>query len=112
MRKLQIEDVEMILSAKQKEIESTEESRPSFARVASRDRRPIVPRGADLFVEDGTTVQRCVRRFEEGGFDAPLEGKVFSGGAAPANPWDIPRSQSRRSSLLSRETPGDIGSHL
>ena len=77
MRKLQIEDTEIMRIAIQQEIGRSEESRYDHRLhglllvTAGQSCREV----ADLFGEDGTTVQRWVRRFEDGGLDALREGE-------------------------------------
>jgi transposase len=77
MRKLQIEDAEVMRIAIQQEIARSEESRYDHRLhglllvTGGQSCRQV----ADLFGEDGTTVQRWVRRFEEGGLDALREGE-------------------------------------
>src|SRR5437879_11110021 len=70
MRKLQIEDAEVMRIAIQQEIGRSEESRYDHRLhglllvTAGQSCRQV----AELFGEDGTTVQRWVRRFELGGW--------------------------------------------
>jgi len=77
MRKLQIEDAEVMRIAIQQEIARSEESRYDHRLhglllvSGGQSCRQV----ADLFGEDGTTVQRWVRRFEQGGLDALREGE-------------------------------------
>jgi len=77
MRKLQIEDAEVMRIAIQQEIERSEESRYDHRLhglllvTAGQSCREV----AALFGENGTTVQRWVNRFEEGGLDALREGE-------------------------------------
>src|SRR5258706_13296384 len=77
MRKLQIEDAEIMRIAIQQEIGRSEESRYDHRLhglllvIAGQSCRQV----ADLFGEDGTTVQRWVRRFEEAGLMGLREGK-------------------------------------
>lgn len=69
VRKLQIEDAEVMRIALQQEIGRSEESRYDHRLhgllliTAGQSCRQV----AELFGEDGTTVQRWVRRFEQGG---------------------------------------------
>jgi transposase len=77
MRKLQIEDAEVMRIAIQQEIGRSEESRYDHRLhglllvTAGQSCRQV----AELFDEDGTTVQRWVRRFEQGGLEALREGE-------------------------------------
>jgi len=77
MRKLQIEDADVMRIAIQQEIERSEESRYDHRLhglllvTAGQSCREV----AALFGENGTTVQRWVNRFEEGGLDALREGE-------------------------------------
>ena len=77
MRKLQIEDADVMRLALQQEIARSEESRYDHRLhglllvTAGQSCRQV----ADLFGENGTTVQRWVRRFEHGGLDALREGE-------------------------------------
>ena len=77
MRKLQIEDAEVMRIAIQQEIGRSEESRYDHRLhglllvTAGHSCRQV----AELFDEDGTTVQRWVRRFEQGGLEALREGE-------------------------------------
>src|ERR1700733_15673392 len=76
MRKLQIEDAEVMRIAIQQEIGRSEDSRYDHRLhgllliTAGQSSRQV----AELLGEDGTTVQRWVQRFEEGGLDALREG--------------------------------------
>jgi len=77
MRKLQIEDAEVMRIAIQQEIARCEESRYDHRLhgllliAGGQSCRQV----AHLFGEDGTTVQRWVRRFEQGGLDALRDGE-------------------------------------
>jgi transposase len=77
MHKLQIEDAEVIRIALQQEIARNEESRYDHRLhglllvTAGQSCRQV----AELFGENGTTVQRWVRRFEQGGLEALREGE-------------------------------------
>jgi transposase len=77
MRKLQIEDAEVMRIAIQQEIGRSEESRYDHRLhglllvTAGQSCRQV----AELFGEDGTTVQRWVRRFEQGGLESLREGE-------------------------------------
>src|SRR5260370_6274010 len=94
MRKLQIEDAEIMRIAIQQEIGRSEESRYDHRLhglllvTAGQSCREV----ADLFGEDGTTVQRWVRRFEQGGLDALREGER-SGRPRTLEPRDWRRLQ-------------------
>jgi hypothetical protein len=76
MRKLQIEDAEVMRIAIQQEIWRSEESRYDHRLhglllvTAGHSCREV----AELFGENGTTVQRGVSRFEQDGLDALREG--------------------------------------
>ncbi len=77
MRRLQIEDAEVMRIAIQQEIVRSEESRYDHRLhgllliTAGQSCRQV----AELFGENGTTVQRWVRRFEEGGLESLREGE-------------------------------------
>jgi Winged helix-turn helix len=77
MRKLQIEDAEVMRIAIQQEIGRSEDSRYEHRLhgllliTAGQSSRQV----AELFGENGTTVQRWVQRFEDGGLDALREGE-------------------------------------
>src|SRR2546427_11675351 len=77
MRKLQIEDADVMRIAIQQEIARNEESRYDHRLhglllvSGGQSCRQV----ADLFGEDGTTGQRWGRRFERGGLDALREGE-------------------------------------
>lgn len=77
MRKVQIADAEVMRIAIQQEIARSEESRYDHRLhglllvTGGQSCRQV----AELFGEDGTTVQRWVRRFEKGGLDALREGE-------------------------------------
>jgi len=77
MRKLQIQDPEVMRIAIQQEIGRSEESRYDHRLhglllvTAGQSCRQV----AELFGEDGTTVQRWVRRFEEVGLEGLREGE-------------------------------------
>lgn len=76
MRKLQIEDAEVMRIAIQQEIARSEESRYDHRLhglllvTVGQSCREV----AELFGENGTTVQRWVSRFQQGGLDALREG--------------------------------------
>lgn len=105
MRRLQIEDAEVMRIAIQQEIGRNEESRYDHRLhglllvTAGQSCRDI----AQLFGEDGTTVQRWVRRFEQGGLDALREGER-SGRPRTLEPRDWRRLQGDL-----RKTPRDFG---
>ena len=81
MRKLQIEDAEVVRLAIQQEIGRNEESRYDHRLhglllvSAGQSCREV----AQLFGEAATTVQRWVGRFEAGGLDALREGERVGG---------------------------------
>ena len=95
MRKLQIEDAEVMRVALQQEIARSEESRYDHRLhglllvTAGQSCRQV----AELFGENGTTVQRWVRRFEQGGLEALREGERSGRPAAlDAGQWrNLPR---------------------
>ena len=105
MRKLQIEDAEIMRIAIQQEIGRSEESRYDHRLhglllvTAGQSCREV----ADLFGEDGTTVQRWVRRFEEGGLDALREGE------RAGRPRTLDSKQWRSLQGDLRKTPRDFG---
>ena len=105
MRKLQIEDAEIMRIAIQQEIGRSEESRYDHRLHGLL----LVTAGqsccevAELFGEDGTTVQRWVRRFEEGGLDALREGER----AGRPRTLDAKQWRSLQGDL--RKTPRDFG---
>jgi len=105
MRKLQIEDAEVMRIALQQEIARSEESRYDHRRhglllvTAGQSCRQV----AKLFGENGTTVQRWVRRFEQGGLEALREGERSGRPSAlDAHPW-------RKLPGDLRKTPRDFG---
>ena len=77
MRKLQVEDTDVMRIAIQREIGRSEESRYDHRLhglllvMADQSFRQV----AELFGEDGTTVQRWLHRFEQGRLDALREGE-------------------------------------
>jgi len=77
MRKLQIADADVMRIAIQQEIARSEESRYDHRLhglllvTAGQSCRQV----AELFGEDGTTVQRWVQRFEQGGLEGLREGE-------------------------------------
>src|SRR3989338_2219938 len=92
MRKLQIEDAEVMRIAIQQEIGRSEESRydhrlHGLLLVATGQSCREV---AELFGEYGTTVQRWVRRFEHGGLEALREGE------RPGRPRTLEAAQWRK----------------
>ena len=105
MRKLQIEDAGVMRIAIQQEIGRSAESRydhrlHGLLLVTAGQSCRVV---AQLFGEDGTTVQRWVRRFEQGGLDALREGER-SGRAATLGAKD-----GRRLRGELRKEPRDFG---
>ena len=60
---------------------------------------------AELFGEDGTTVQRWIRRFEQGGLDALREGERERSG----RPRTLDATQWRKLQSDLRKTPRDFG---
>ena len=94
MRKLQIEDAEVMRIALQQEIVRSEESRYDHRLhglllvTAGQSCRQV----AELFGENGTTVQRWVRRFEQGGLQALREGERSGRPSAlEAGQWRKPK---------------------
>jgi len=104
MRKLEIEDAEVMRIAIQQEIVRSEESRydhrlHGLLLVASGQSCREV---AQLFGEDGTTVQRWVKRFEDGGLDALREGE------RSGRPRTLDASQWRKLQNDLRKTPREF----
>ena len=105
MRKLQIEDAEVMRIAVQQEIARSEESRYDHRLhglllvTAGQSCRQV----AELFGESGTTVQRWVRRFEQGGLEALREGE------RPGRPAALVARQWRKLQADLRKTPRDFG---
>jgi transposase len=105
MRKLQIEDAEVMRIAIQQEIGRNEESRYDHRLhglllvTAGQSCREV----AQLFGEDGTTVQRWVQRFEHGGLDALREGE------RSGRPRTLDGKDWRRLQGDLRKTPRDFG---
>jgi transposase len=105
MRKLQIEDAEVMRIAIQQEISRSEESRYDHRLhglvlvCGGQSCRQV----ADLFGEDGTTVQRWVRRFEHGGLDALREGE------RSGRPRTLDAAQWRKLQGEMRKSPRDFG---
>ena len=105
MRKLQIEDAEVMRIAIQQEIGRSEESRYDHRLhglllvTAGQSCREV----AELFGENGTTVQRWVNRFEEGGLDALREGE------RSGRPRTLDAKEWRTLQGDLRKTPRDFG---
>src|SRR6516165_2711643 len=105
MRKLQIEDAEVMRIALQQEIVRSEESRYDHRLhglllvTAGQSCRQV----AELFGENGTTVQRWVRRFEQGGLEALREGE------RSGRPSALDARQWRKLQGDLRKTPRDFG---
>jgi transposase len=105
VRKLQIEDAEVMRIAIQQEIGRSEESRYDHRLhglllvTAGQSCRQI----AELFGEDGTTVQRWVRRFEVGGLESLREGE------RSGRPRMLDASQWRKLQGDLRKSPRDFG---
>ena len=105
MRKLQIGDAEVMRIAIQQEIARSEESRYDHRLhglllvTAGQSCREV----AQLFGEDGTTVQRWVRRFEQGGLDALWEGE------RSGRPATLEAKDWRRLQVDLRKEPRDFG---
>src|SRR5713101_5854461 len=101
MRKLQIEDAEVMRLAIQQEISRNEEARYDHRLhgmllvSAGQSCREV----ARLFGEDATTVQRWVRRFERGGLEALREGE------RPGRPRMLDARQWRKLATELRRTP-------
>jgi transposase len=105
MRKLQIEDADIMRIAIQQEIERSEESRYDHRLhglllvTAGCSCREV----AELFGENGTTVQRWVRRFEQDGLDALREGE------RPGRPRRLDARQWRKLQGDLRKIPREFG---
>ena len=105
MRKLQIEDAEVIRIAIQQEIVRSEESRYDHRLhgllliTAGQSCRQV----AELFGENGTTVQRWVQRFEEGGLESLREGE------RSGRPRMLDAAQWRKLQCDLRKSPRDFG---
>jgi transposase len=105
MRKLQIEDADVMRTALQQEIARSEESRYDHRLhglllvTAGQSCRQV----AELFGENGTTVQRWVRRFEQGGLEALREGE------RSGRPSALDAGQWRKLQGDLRKTPRDFG---
>jgi transposase len=105
MRKLQIRDAEVMKIAIQQEIGRSEESRydhrlHGVLLVANGQSCRGV---AELFGEDATTVQRWVRRFEEGGFERLRDGE------RSGRPRSLDERQWRRLQRDLRRDPEQFG---
>ncbi len=104
MRKLQIADAEVMRIAIQQEIGRNEESRYDHRLhgllliTAGHSCREV----GELFGENGTTVQRWVNRFEEGGFDALRDGE------RSGRPRTLDSKDWRRLQSDLRKTPRDF----
>ncbi len=105
MRKLQVEDTEVMRIAIQQEIWRSEESRYDHRLhglllvAAGQSCRQV----AELFGEDSTTVQRWIHRFEQGGLDA-LRDRERAG-----RPRTVNATQWRKVQADLRKTPRDFG---
>ena len=105
MHKLQIQDADVMRIAIQQEIGRTEESRYDHRLhglllvTAGQSCRQV----AELFGEDGTTVQRWVRRFEQGGLEGLREGE------RPGRPRLLDAAQWRKLQVDLRKSPRDFG---
>jgi transposase len=105
MRKLQVQDAEVMRIAIQQEIGRSEESRYDHRLhglllvTAGQSCRQV----AELFGEDGTTVQRWVRRFERGGLEALREGE------RPGRPRALDPAQWRKLQSDLRKSPREFG---
>ena len=105
MRKLEIEDAEVMRIVLQQEIARSEESRYDHRLhglllvTAGQSCRQI----AELFGENGTTVQRWVRRFERGGLEALREGE------RPGRPRALDPAQWRKLQSDLRKSPREFG---
>ncbi len=105
MRKLQIEDAEVMQIAIRQEIGRSEESRydhrlHGLLLVAAGQSCNEV---AQLFGENATTVQRWVRRFEETGFGGLRDGE------RPGRPRSLAATHWRRLQADLRKSPRDFG---
>ena len=104
MRKLQIEDAEVMRIAIQQEIARSEESRYDHRLhglllvTAGQSCRQV----AELFGENGTTVQRWVQRFEDGGLEALREGE------RPGRPRMLEASQWRKVARRPSQEPSRL----
>ena len=105
MRKLQIENAEVMQLAIQQEIGRNEESRYDHRLhglllvTTGQSCREV----ARLFGEDATTVQRWVKRFEQGGLEGLREGE------RPGRPRVLDTSQWRKLQVDLRRTPREFG---
>ncbi len=105
MRKLEIADAQIMQLAIRQEIERSEESRydhrlHGVLLVSSGYSCTEV---GQLFGQAATTVQRWVRRFEQGGFDGLREGE------RPGRPRALDEVQWARIEADLRKTPRDFG---
>ena len=105
MRKLQIEDAEVMRLAIQQEISRSEESRYDHRLhglllvTTGQSCREV----ARLFGEDGTSVQRWVRRFEQSGLEGLREGE------RPGRPRMLDAKQWRKLQVDLRKMPREFG---
>lgn len=105
MRKLQVEDADVMRFAIQQEIVRSKESRYDhrlhglLLAMAGQSYREV----AELFGEDETTVQRWIHRFEQGGLDA-LRERERSG-----RPRTLDATQWRKLQSDLHKTPQDFG---
>jgi transposase len=105
MRKLQIQDPEVIRIALQQEIARSQESRYDHRLhglllvTAGNSCRQV----AELLGESGSTVQRWVWRFEKGGLEALREGE------RPGRPATLDPRQWQKLQRDLRKTPRDFG---
>lgn len=105
MRKLQIEDAEVMQVAIQQEISRSDESRYDHRLhglllvTTGQSCREV----ARLFGEDASTVQRWVRRFEERGLEGLREGE------RPGRPRQLDADQWRQVAADLRRTPRAFG---
>lgn len=105
MRKLQIEDAEVMRIAIRQEIGRSEDSRYDHRLhglllvTVGQSCRQV----AELFGDDGTTVQRWVRRFEHGGLEALREGE------RSGRPRTLDAAQWRKLQADLRKSPRDFG---
>jgi transposase len=105
MRKLQIEDAEVMRTALQQEIGRSEESRyhHRLHGLLLVSAGQSCREAAQLLGEDSTTVQRWVRRFERGGLEALREGE------RAGRPRTLDAKDWRRLQSDLRKTPRDLG---
>ena len=105
MRKLEIENAEVMQVAIRQEIARSEESRydhrlHGLLLVAKGESCRAV---AELFDEDARTVQRWVQRFEEQGFEGLREGE------RPGRPGTLDARQWQRVAVELRRSPREFG---